>query len=97
MKRRDFLATGIGAVVAGATAEGLLIAADSPGDKAAGGPGEIPFHPRDTKLNVKPVMANVIHSGVWQGPCRWRGQRHRHHGIYPALILPDGTPYPWWS
>lgn len=71
MKRRDFLASGIGAAVAGAAADGLLIAADSTGDKASGGPGAIPFHPRDTKLNVKPVMANVIHSGVWQGPCRW--------------------------
>lgn len=72
MKRRDFLASGIGAVVAGAGAGGVLIAADSPGGKpAAGGASQIPLHPRDIKLNVKPVMANVIHSGVWQGPCRW--------------------------
>ncbi|MCX7825563.1 MAG: hypothetical protein N2689_08385, partial [Verrucomicrobiae bacterium] len=66
------MATGLGSVVAGAVADGLLIAADSPGQPArAGKPTEIPFHPRDTKLHVKPVMANVIHSGVWQGPCRW--------------------------
>ncbi len=72
MKRRDFLATGLGAVVAGAAGRGAIIAADSPehGTQAGGAP-EIPFHPSDTKLCVKPVMANVIHTGNWQGPCRW--------------------------
>ena len=72
MKRRDFLATGLGAVVAGAAADGLLIAADSTDQSIpAGKAADIPLHPRDIKLCVKPVMANLIHSGVWQGPCRW--------------------------
>ena len=72
MNRRDFLATGLGTVVAGAATEGMLIAAESPEDSArAGGAGDIPLHPRDIKLCVKPVMANLIHTGVWQGPCRW--------------------------
>ena len=72
MKRRDFLATGLGTVVAGARAEGMLIAADSPGETAgAGGVGQIPLHPREIKLCVKPVMANLIHTANWQGPCRW--------------------------
>jgi len=72
MNRRDFLATGLGAAAAGAAGEGLLIAADSPGEGTRpGGAGQIPLHPRDVKLCVKPVMANIIHSAVWQGPCRW--------------------------
>ena len=23
-----------------------------------------------TRLNIKPVMTNIIHTGVWEGPCR---------------------------
>lgn len=72
MNRRDFLATGLGSVVAGAAAEGVLIAADSPGETApTSGADRMPLHPRDIKLCVKPVMTNVIHSAEWQGPCRW--------------------------
>jgi len=71
MNRRDFLTTGMGAVVAGTAARGALIAADSTGLTPAGKPAAIPRHPRDTKLHVKPVMVNLVHSGVWQGPCRW--------------------------
>jgi hypothetical protein len=29
----------------------------------------VPFP--DAKLRVKPIMTNVIHSGVWEGPCRF--------------------------
>ncbi len=69
MKRRDFLATGLGAVVAGAAAD--VLAADSTGHQArAGKTADIPFHPRDIKLCVKPVMTNLVHSAVWEGPCR---------------------------
>ena len=69
MNRRDFLATGFGAVAAGAAAEGAMFAEAPAGDLPP--PVDIPGHPRNTKLNVKPVMANLIHTGVWQGPCRW--------------------------
>ena len=31
----------------------------------------VALHPRDIKLCVKPVMANLIHTADWQGPCRW--------------------------
>ena len=72
MNRRDFLATGLGTVVAGAAAEGVLIAAEPAADAApAGGASDAAIHPRDIKLCVKPVMANLIHTGEWQGPCRW--------------------------
>jgi hypothetical protein len=71
MKRRHFLATGLGAVVAGAATDGVLVAA-KPGDQAAptGQSSDAAQHPRDIKLNVKPVMANLIHTAAWQGPCR---------------------------
>ncbi len=29
-------------------------------------------NPRDVKVNVKQVMAALLHSDAWQGPCRWR-------------------------
>jgi hypothetical protein len=71
MKRRHFLATGLGAVVAGAATEGMVTAAESAGQAApADSGGSVALHPRDIKLCVKPVMTNVIHSAAWQGPCR---------------------------
>jgi L-fucose isomerase-like protein len=71
MKRRTFLASGLGTIVAGAAADGLPIAADSTGQPArTGKAADIPFHPRNIKLCVKPVMTEIIHSAVWQGPCR---------------------------
>ena len=30
--------------------------------------------PLMTKLNLKPVMTNIIHTGVWEGPCRFTGR-----------------------
>ena len=72
MKRRTFLASGLGSVVAGTAANGLMAASDSAGQPAPMDKGaDIPHHPRDTKLCVKPVMTNIIHSFAWQGPCRW--------------------------
>ena len=69
MHRRGFLATSLGTVVAGAAAGREVLAAAAAA--ANGGEGEIPMHPREAKLCVKPVMASVIHTGDWQGPCRW--------------------------
>lgn len=72
MKRRHFLATGLGAVAAGVAAEGMLVAGESAGHASpAGSTGGVAVHPRNVKLCVKPVMTNVIHSREWQGPCRW--------------------------
>jgi hypothetical protein len=71
MKRRDFLATGIGTLaVAASMRDGVLSAWAS----AAGlPPGDDLPSPLATRLNIKPVMTNIIHTGVWEGPCRWRG------------------------
>jgi len=41
-----------------------------PGAAIAGGGGA---SPRDVKINVKPVYYALIHSGVWEGPCRYTG------------------------
>jgi hypothetical protein len=99
MNRRDFLATGLGTVAAGVAAEGMLIAAESPDQSArAGEAGEIPFHPRDCKLCVKPVMANLIHTDVWQGPCRWtsvtpeveRANAERHFAAWSKQLKTKG-------
>jgi hypothetical protein len=70
MKRREFLATGIGTLAA-ASMQQHLQAGWAP---AAGFPAadDLPS-PLTTTLNIKPVMTNIIHTGVWEGPCRWRG------------------------
>ncbi len=73
MNRRHFLGTSLGTLAAAAAAhEGVLAAPAT----AGGGPG---FPPQDdlpspeaATLGVKPVMTNIIHTGVWEGPCRWR-------------------------
>ena len=65
MDRRDFLGGSLGAFVAagtlavGETAEGTQ---DMPS----------PVSPRHTKLAVRPVMTNMIHTAAWEGPCRWK-------------------------
>ncbi len=70
MNRRDFLATGIGSFMA-TTSLGSL-AEEAPSAVLAG--FEDPAtSPLEMKLNVKPVMFNLIHTGLWEGPCRWRG------------------------
>lgn len=35
--------------------------------------GAEPANPQATQLVVKPVMTNIVHTGVWEGPYRWRG------------------------
>ena len=37
---------------------------------AAAGDGVV--SPRDVRLRIKPVMTNIVHTGVWEGPCRWK-------------------------
>ena len=60
MNRRNFLATGLGTVVASAAAGGET-AATKPVSEAvpAGGANSTAVHPRDIKLWVKPVMTNI--------------------------------------
>jgi len=71
MNRRGFLATSLGTVMAGAAAGQVAVGAEPAAEGAQASAAGIALHPRDTKLCVKPVMANVIHTHEWQGPCRW--------------------------
>ena len=70
MRRRDFLGGSLGALVA---AGGVTGQAESTGEA---GTADL-TSPRRTKLAVRPVMTNIIHTGVWEGPCRW-------HAVSPA-------------
>lgn len=73
MDRRSFLGAGVGSFLAvGVTGplpgsrRFLARAADASCRSA-----KIPPSPRQTKLRIKPVMTNLIHTDVWEGPCRW--------------------------
>jgi len=92
MNRRGFLATGLGTVAASAAAGQAAIAAEPAGEAArAGGAGSASVHPRDTKLGVKPVMTNIIHSGAWEGPCRW-------NSVKPEQERANAEQsFAWWS
>jgi len=74
MNRRDFLGTGLGTLVAATSAGNNAMApnranAETRTRHAASKKGVI--SPRNVKLNLKPVMTNIIHTGLWEGPCRW--------------------------
>ncbi len=71
MDRRKFIKNSIGAGVAGsAVVNGLYIPGafgSSPYDQP-----DIPIpSPHLNKLAVKPLMTNMYHTEVWQGPCRF--------------------------
>ncbi|NLF69771.1 MAG: hypothetical protein GX575_12040 [Candidatus Anammoximicrobium sp.] len=69
MKRRDFLGVGMGSAVAATSLSPWATLAALGADAAAGSDGLV--SPREVKLRIKPVMTNIIHTGVWEGPCRW--------------------------
>ncbi len=73
MKRRELL-TGSLKVVAGGSLLGHAVsaAAQQSMECAPCAPALFPSAPSPTaKLRVKPIMTNMIHSGVWEGPCRF--------------------------
>jgi hypothetical protein len=77
MNRRNFLQTGIGALVAGnATLPVDRTASDMPSRAllSAAPAAWRQILPSETRLNLKPVMTNLIHTGVWEGPCRFSVQ-----------------------
>jgi hypothetical protein len=70
MNRRSFLHTSIGTLVAGnAALQGRRVAPDAPSAALTVAWNDI--LPRQTRVNLKPVMTNLIHTGVWEGPCRF--------------------------
>jgi L-fucose isomerase-like protein len=73
MKRRDLM-TGSLKVVAASPflAHALAQTFQESPPCAPCAPAPFPAVPSpDTKLRVKPIMTNMIHSGVWEGPCRF--------------------------
>ncbi len=64
MQRRSFLQSGIGAFVVGNT---------MPNVSAVRLQNLAP----QIRLNLKPVMTNMIHTDVWEGPCRFNVQSPR--------------------
>ncbi len=70
MNRRDFLATGVAGTVL--VASSRLASAQEAGVSGSPAlPGNSLTSPSETKLHVKPVMTDIIHSDIWEGSCRW--------------------------
>jgi len=70
MDRRSFLQNSIGTLVAGNIAlQGCRMAPDAPPAAISAAWNQI--LPRQTRVNLKPVMTNLIHTDVWEGPCRF--------------------------
>jgi len=80
MNRRSFLQTSLGTLVAGNVAlEGCRTASDAPSRRAlsAGSAAWSQILASQTRINLKPVMTNMIHTDVWEGPCRFNVQTTR--------------------
>jgi len=77
MNRRSFLQTSIGTLVAGnAAIQGCRATSGAPSQStlfAASAMWNQTF-PSQTRINLKPVMTNIIHTGIWEGPCRFNIQ-----------------------
>lgn len=69
MKRREFLGVGAGSAIAATAVRWPMLTAFANGEAGA---ADGVVSPRDVRLQIKPVMTNIIHTGVWEGPCRWR-------------------------
>jgi hypothetical protein len=65
MDRRQFLG---GTLAVSAALGGAELARSAIGAESSAGPPS--DSPRDVKLNIKPLYAGMVHSGVWVGPCR---------------------------
>ena len=77
MNRRSFLQTSIGTLVASnAALQGCRTTSDAPSHPAlsAASTAWNQTLASQTRINLKPVMTNIIHTGVWEGPCRFNVQ-----------------------
>ena len=70
MKRRDFFGAGAGAAIMATSVSPWSVLAALGADADASGDGL--RSPREVRLRIKPVMTNIVHTGVWEGPCRWK-------------------------
>jgi len=77
MNRRSFLQTSISTLVAGnAALQGCRTTSDAPSQPtlSAASTAWSQTLAGQTRINLKPVMTNIIHTGVWEGPCRFNVQ-----------------------
>jgi len=71
MNRRKFIKNSIGVTVTGSTIVNSLYASNVSGNSLYDLPPiDIPS-PHLNKLKVKPIMTNMYHTDVWEGPCRF--------------------------
>ena len=74
MNRRSFLHTSIGTIVAGnVILQGCRTTLDTASQSIKSAALSTPNQSltSQTRINIKPVMTNMIHTGVWEGPCRF--------------------------
>ena len=74
MNRRSFLQTGIGVLVTGSTTLQGCRTTSNASIKTS--PSGVPIEwsqnlVRQTRINLKPVMTNMVHTATWEGPCRF--------------------------
>jgi len=77
MNRRSFLQTSIGTLVASnAALQGCRTTSDAPSQSALSTDSTAWSQTlaSQTRINLKPVMTNIIHTDVWEGPCRFNVQ-----------------------
>ena len=70
MDRRHFLGSTLGTI--GAWAAAGLAAEGEPRPPRPVGTEDASLDPSAVKLRIKPVLTSIIHTGVWEGPCRWQ-------------------------
>ena len=87
INRRHFM-EGTLAVSAALGGAGLLRSASGADSSAE----PVSDSPRDVKINIKPLYAGMVHSGVWVGPCRPKDtkppeeERAAHKKRFPVEI-----------
>ena len=70
MKRRELFTSG--AFIAAGAAGNLEAQGQQPAECSPCAPTPFPTVPSPVaRLRIKPIMTNMIHTGVWEGPCRF--------------------------
>jgi hypothetical protein len=73
MDRRSFLQNSIGSLIAGNVAlQGCRTTSLAPSIGVSAVSNQV--LPQQIRINLKPVMTNMVHTDVWEGPCRFNVQ-----------------------
>jgi hypothetical protein len=76
MDRRSFLQNSIGTLITGnAALQGCRTTSGAPLTAVSSSLNQI--LPHQIRINLKPVMTNIVHTDVWEGPCRFNVQSPR--------------------